>query len=157
MKKDKLRFLALGFFLSALIMTLFQLVGNVGTTKGTESAIAVESSIESSISSMKEARPGTVNNSEIESSQSSSQAESSESGNSQEESDERDSFEFIVNEGEPSSVVIENLYTIGLIEDPEEAQTYLEEHSLLNSIQYGTYELSKEMSDTEILDTLTLQ
>lgn len=157
MKKDKLRFLALGFFLSALIMTLFQLVDNTGTTKDTESALAVESSIESSISPIKEKRPGTVNNMEAESSQSSSQAESSESGNSQEKPDNSDSFEFIVDEGEPSSVVIENLYTMGLIDDPEEAQIYLEEHNLMNSIQYGSYELSKSMSDTEIMDTLTLQ
>lgn len=148
MKKEKLRFLALGFFLSALVLTLFQLVVQAGTMNDAESSLAAESSVESSISSSTK---------EAESSQVSVENESSESGNFQESPSNDDAFVFVVHEGQPSSVVIENLHTSGLIKNPEEAQSYLEEQNLMNSIQYGSYELSKSMSDAEIIEALTLQ
>ena len=157
MKKDKLRFLALGFFLSGLTLTVVQVSG---ISKGDKSAneAAIESSLISESSSVESvAETAKKPEQESESRQSSDLAESVESESSSEESSTSHTFVFVVHEGQPSSVVIENLHTTGLIEDTEAFQALLKESELDNSIQYGSYELSSEMSDQEIIAIITIQ
>lgn len=159
MKKDKLRFLALGFFLSGLILMVVQVSG-ISKPEESPKQATVESSVISESSSSKpvtETAKKPEPESESESSQSSDLPESEEPESSNEESRTSDTFVFVVHEGQPSSVVIENLYTTGLIEDTEAFQAYLEESELENSIQYGSYELSSDMSIVEIIDIITIQ
>lgn len=159
MKKDKLRFLALGFFLSGLILTVFQVTG-ISKSNETPDKVAVESSQQSessSVESVTESAEKPEQESQSESSQSSDVTESEESESSEEESSTSETLVFVVHEGQPSSVVIENLHATGLIEDTESFQTYLEETGLTNSIQYGSYELSSDMSNQEIIAIITIQ
>lgn len=157
MKKDKLRFLALGFFLSGLILTIVQVSGISKLDKSDNEAIIESSLISESSSTESVTEAAKKPEQESESNQSSDLTESKESENSSEESSTSDTFVFVVHEGQPSSVVIENLHTTGLIEDTEAFQAYLEESELNNSIQFGSYELSSDMSDIEIINIITIQ
>lgn len=165
MKKDKLRFLALGFFLSALILSVFQLVGAAHTNQDADKAVLAESSrtvtqVESSKESISKPEAETSSedkNEPNESIETPESSESSESSQTESDMDNSQAFVFVVQEGQPSSVVIENLHMVGLIDNPEEVQTYIDESDLANSIQYGSYELSKNMSYIEIIDIITIQ
>lgn len=162
MKKDQLRFLALGFFLAAILLTVFQVSGLARTKNIDEKPAPVESSVESAESLVvkeSESKPELSSSSEDEEeiNASSQESESLESESSQEESVDSEAFVFVVQEGQPTSVVIENLHLTGLIEDPEEVQTYIEENNLANRMQFGLYELSKNMSYQEIISIITIQ
>lgn len=162
MKKDQLRFLALGFFLAAILLTVFQVSGLARTKNTDEKPMPVESSVESAESLVvkeSESKPELSSSSEDEEeiNTSSQESESLESESSQEESVDSDAFVFVVQEGQPTSVVIENLHLTGLIEEPEEVQAYIEENNLANRMQFGSYELSKNMSYQEIISIITIQ
>lgn len=160
MKKDQLRFLALGFFLAAILLTVFQVSGLARTKNTDEKPMPVESSVESAESLVvkeSESKPELSSSSEEEITPSSQEDESLESESSQEESVDSDAFVFVVQEGQPTSVVIENLHLTGLIEEPEEVQAYIEENNLANRMQFGSYELSKNMSYQEIISIITIQ
>ena len=162
MKKDQLRFLALGFFLAAILLTVFQVSGLARTKNTDEKPMPVESSVESAESLVvkeSESKPELSSSSEDEEeiNTSSQESESLESESYQEESVDSEAFVFVVQEGQPTSVVIENLHLTGLIEDPEEVQTYIEENNLANRMQFGLYELSKNMSYQEIISIITIQ
>lgn len=160
MKKDQLRFLALGFFLAAILLTVFQMSGLAGTKNADEKPVTVESSVESAESLVvkeSDSKPELSLSNEEEITPSSQEDESLESESSQEESVDSDAFVFVVQEGQPTSVVIENLHLTGLIEEPEEVQAYIEENNLANRMQFGSYELSKNMSYQEIISIITIQ
>lgn len=145
MKKDKLRFLAFGFFLSGLLLTVIQVSGLAGTKNAAETPVTVESTIESVESlTIKESAPKPeLSSSSVDEEVRSSSQESEvlETDSSQEESVDSEAFVFVVQEGQPTSVVIDNLHVTGLIEDPEEVQAYIEDSNLANRIQFGSYEL----------------
>lgn len=164
MKKEKLRFLALGFFLSALILTVFQLANPAKATPADEAKVAAETSVESqkvslSKESNSESKPKAKKNAkeESESRQSDEIADAVDSESSASGSSENDTFMFMVHEGQPTSVVIENLHAADLIEDPAVVQEYIEAYDLSNMIQYGSYELSKDMTYQEIIAIITVQ
>ena len=160
MKKDQLRFLALGFFLAAILLTVFQMSGLAGTKNADEKPVTVESSVESAESLVvkeSDSKPELSLSNEEEITPSSQEDELLESESSQEESVDSDAFVFVVQEGQPTSVVIENLHLTGLIEEPEEVQAYIEENNLANRMQFGSYELSKNMSYQEIISIITIQ
>ena len=149
MTKLKLRFLALGFFAAALILAGFQLVDmpflpelKNDTTDGYKEkyeSISVEFENykldQESIASTKESSSSKI------SIDSSSEVEAVPSV-------------FKIKEGEPSSVVLQNLVDAKLINDYEKAQNYLIEKGQLTNIQYGTYALSKDMGYEKILDMI---
>lgn len=165
MKKEKLRFLALGFFLSGLILTIFQLSGFNEKTIQSDSLVKVESVKESEkptnkVESNKKNESAASSESVASSESKTSKPESSESSESESkptESKPNDKMVFVVQEGQPSSVVAEYLHASGLIDDVEAFQKVLEERGLSNSVQYGSYELSKDMSYNEIIDIITIQ
>ena len=160
MKKDQLRFLALGFFLAAILLTVFQMSGLAGTKNADEKPVTVESSVESAESLVvkeSDSKPELSLSNEEEITPSSQEDELLESESSQEESVDSDAFVFVVQEGQPTSVVIENLHLTGLIEEPEEVQAYIEENNLANRMQFGSYVLSKNMSYHEIISIITIQ
>lgn len=146
MNKDKLRFLALGFFIAAIILAIFQLTqDSLFITKSDEVDYKQEyTSLSSKYDLLEQELHLVLSTESIDSKDSSESIQDSE-----------ESIIFIIKEGEPSSVVLENLLKEGLISDYEKAQTYLIENQKLTNIQYGAYNLTKDMGDQKVLDMIT--
>lgn len=156
MNKDKLRFLALGFFLAALILAGFQFIQ--GTLFVTDSDKVDYKQKYESLSTEYDRLEQDFKVLESKNKESSSALSTKSSGSenpSESTSATSESIIFIIKEGEPSSVVLENLIQEGLITDYEQAQTYLIENQKLTSIQYGSYTLSKDMGYQKVLDMIT--
>lgn len=171
MKKERLRFLALGFFIAALILSAFQLVfpadqmsdaenvaqGSDDYQEKYENLLVEYNQLFVKVSS-DENKTEESHSAELRSEGSS--AESSEMTEVVENTSQNSSgtpIVFLVHEGQPSSTVLQNLLQAGLIESVESAEAYLAEQNLLTAIQFGSYTLSTDMSDEEVLQTITVQ
>ncbi|UJF14892.1 hypothetical protein LZ578_07680 [Jeotgalibaca sp. MA1X17-3] len=151
MNKDKLRFLALGFFVAALILASFQFIqGSLFVTESDKVDYKQKYESLSTENEQLQQDVKTLESNSVQSTESTDSEDPSESTNGTSES-----IIFIIKEGEPSSVVLENLIQEGLITDYELAQTYLIENQKLTSIQYGSYTLSKDMGYQKVLDIIT--
>lgn len=154
MNKDKLRFLAIGFLLAALILAGFQLFGSPFVAESHQNEYKEKyESISTEYKRLEQ--ENKMIESKKETPSFSLSAESNDSTEST--SGKSESIIFIIKEGEPSSVVLDNLVKEKLIDNYEQAQTYLIDRQQLTSIQYGSYNLSKDMGFEKILDIITAQ
>ncbi|AQS52993.1 hypothetical protein BW727_100600 [Jeotgalibaca dankookensis] len=153
MKKEKLRFLALGFFLSAIFLMAFQLLQssgfNITNLSITENETTTELSIESTSESVASSSASSLSRPE--------ESSKEESVSSDTDSKTDKPILFTIKEGEPSLVIIENLHKADLIDDIDAAQAYLEKENLASRIPFGTYELTKDMTYQEIFTTFITQ
>lgn len=178
MIKDRLRFLALGFFISALFLSAYEVlmpsskaeVNNGQHAESTNDDINYKEQYESLLSEYEKLQATHVDEETNHSSETSDEAESDQATDSTtiEDSSNSDNVEeeqtvnndvviFTIDEGQPSSVVLQNLLNAGLIDDIESAQNYLEENNLTSKLQYGNYELSQDMGYYIILDAITME
>lgn len=141
MLKNKLRFLGIGFLLSALLLTGYKLV----TTEQAQAAHEREESLLAERDDYK---------TKYEQMQVDYNVLLSEKQNASKEQD-RQLVPFTVEEGQPSSVVLQNLVREGFIANAREAEEHLIENGMLAEIRYGTYTLSKDMKLEEVLAVLT--
>ncbi|MDE1549736.1 hypothetical protein [Jeotgalibaca caeni] len=172
MKKEELRFLALGFFISALLLAAFQLISpspSASTAKEEvtekkddfqekyESLLVEHQQLEKSLESQEESTSTEgETESEVESEEK-PESEETEVPDEEPSSASPTSIVFLVHDGQPSSVVLQNLLEAGLISSLEAAEQYLTDQDLMTRIQVGSYELSPEMSDEEVLTEITIQ
>lgn len=147
MRRSNLRFLGLGFLLSALLLTGFQLLGN-------REHEAENGKVESLIAEKEEYRAKYEEVlAQYEALQQQVKPTATE-GDSRETSPSGP-VTFSVEEGQPTAVVLENLVKEGLLANVQEAEKYLTDNGLLTQIRFGTYELSKDMEMEEVFAVLT--
>ncbi|MBM7569662.1 hypothetical protein [Aquibacillus albus] len=63
----------------------------------------------------------------------------------------------VINTGMSSMTIADELFNIGLIQDTEEFNQFLEENDYSTKIQIGEYQLSTDMTEKQIADTITKQ
>jgi hypothetical protein len=166
MNKQRLRFLSIGFLLSALILSGFQLfypmdspAENADTTANVASdgykekyeSLLVEVELQK-----KAAESAAVTSSDTSLAESVPEATASQAVATS-ESSAGTMVKFVIAQGQPTSVVIDNLVSAGLIADRAVFEQYLTEHNLLYKINYGEYELSRDMGYEVIADIITLE
>lgn len=165
MNKQRLRFLSIGFLLSALILSGFQLfypVNSPAENADTAANVASDGYKEKYESLLVEVElQKKAAESAAATSSDTSLAESVPAAASQptaaSESNAGTTVKFVIVQGQPTSVVIDNLVSAGLIADRAVFEQYLTEHNLLYKINYGEYELSREMGYEVIADIITLE
>jgi len=167
MNKQRLRFLSIGFLLSALILSGFQLfypmdsqvekadttaaVGSDGYKEKYESLL-VEVELLKKTADSNESEPvadANVTDSSASTATSQSVAVSTPSTNT--------TTKFVILEGQATSIVIDNLVNAGIITDRAVFEQYLADRNLLYKINYGEYDLSADMGYEVIADIITLE
>lgn len=160
MNKQGLRYLSLGFFISALILSGTQLMNK--TEAAQQEPILTEDSSTYDSSADKE-EPEIVDTSAAVSSEAEEEAEvdsSTEADTSEEETEtpeaepEDVTVMIVVKDGQPSSVVAKQLQSEGIIENALEFDTYLEKEDVAKKIRPGNYEVKKGMDFKQIVDVL---
>lgn len=171
MSKPALRFLSLGFLVSALI-----LAGYRSFFYEPQSAVATDSSseltqedetyqtkyenllAETELAKMESEQAGNEQDAESteEAPEESSESVAEESSTSEEEtSSQATTATVIINDGDPSSTAARQLQEQGIIEDSAEFDNFLEDNSLANLIRPGTFTIESGMSFQEIADVLS--
>lgn len=160
MSKPALRFLSLGFLISAIVLTgyRFFLYEPQPTAKNPITIETAEPSKEES--SYKEKYEELLAETEIaeltkENSASTDDSISETDGES-DESDEPDITQatIVIGDGDPSSIPVQQLKNQGIIKDSAEFETFLDENNYITLLRPGTYEVSSNMTFQEIADIL---
>jgi len=93
--------------------------------------------------------------SEDEDSATSAEASSEEDEETAEsDSNESESFTVTIKEGEPSSVVADQLEYLGLIDDRYAFSDYLETNDLANKVRPGNYVVTSDMTEAELAQAI---
>lgn len=179
LNKERLRFLALGFFCSAVILAAFQLLFPPASVEDTTTNNALVKTVETiqqenesliqeneqlleqiaALENEDDTHTSPIESeTDIDSNDSSiGQPESIDTENeTSEDVISPNAIVFLIHEGQASSTVLENLYQAGIIEDVELAETYLQNNGLMTRIQYGSYTLSPDMPLEQILQLITM-
>ncbi|AZP05256.1 hypothetical protein [Jeotgalibaca ciconiae] len=177
MTKDRLRFLALGFFFSALLLSAYNLFASpvAAQKEGSEETdtsnmvdyqnkyeeLLVEHELLKKEMQSKHSETTlseeSSDNEELESVNEETESTTSESEAAEDDLQSDNQIVFLIHEGQPSSVVLQNLVEAGLIDSVEDAENYLQDNDLTSKLQYGSYDLSKDMTQEQILDTITME
>lgn len=174
MSKKNVRILALGFFVSGVILLLTSLFmpdnqSVNGQTEVVESLNSEIAYLEEKIAKLEIAQTtqaeeiAAETEQSVEPEQDSEGAESAESDEQQgtEENVEEESTEepiitttVTIAEGEPSSVATQQLESEGVIEDRFEFDSFLEDNDYAPLVRPGSYDITSEMSYEEIAQKL---
>lgn len=168
MNKQKLRFISIGFLLSAVLLAGFQLfypealpgsTFNGGATadstdyqekyESTLAELELQKQLNEAAASSTPADGATVT--------SSTPAESASVAESSAVPAANAPVTFVITSGQPMSVVIDNLVSAGLITDRAVFEQYLNDRNLVTKINVGEYQLSKDMGYEVIADIITLE
>lgn len=158
MSKPALRYLALGFLLSAIVLAGYRsfLYDPQLTSKETE--VVETKKPDKEELTYKEKYEVLLAETEV----AELTKENPENKDSSiETKPEEDSEEFretkatiVVNNGDPGSVAVQQIKNQGIIKDSTEFQNFLEENNYISLIRPGTYELSSEMDFQKIANIL---
>ena len=166
MSKPALRYLALGFLVSAIVLAGYRLFlydvqpiasenEKIEETVPTKEEISYKEKYEALLADKEvadlEKETATSESAVVEEEATSESAESAESESS-EPSEKK--ITLIINEGDPSSVASKQLQEQGLIEDAFDFDGFLEENSYAALIRPGSYEVSSEMDYNELASVL---
>ncbi|AGY81840.1 MULTISPECIES: hypothetical protein [Carnobacterium] len=166
MSKPALRYLSLGFLVSAIVLAgyrLFLYDAPAVASKGEETQEVVLTKEEASYKDKYEAllAETEVANLEKESTTSESEvveeeatSESAESAESEVEEPSEKKITVVINDGDPSSVASQQLAEQGLIDDAFDFDKFLETNSYASLIRPGSYEVSSEMTYDELANVL---
>lgn len=169
MSKPALRYLALGFLVSAIILAGYrsflyqpQVVDSSesDTAPLTQDELTYKEKYETLLAETELAQleSGYVDESENTESAASDEAaqESSESDTeeSQEDSEDVATATVVINQGDPSSTAARQLQEQGIIEDSAEFDEFLESNNLSNLVRPGSFTVNSDMSFQEIADIL---
>lgn len=179
MKKKNLRLLALGFFLSGLLVAGVRVVeGETSTTPNNEQEVE---ELEQEIASLEEElarlevaqatdeqdeeEPEEVEEPEEEEENSDDEADSESEDETEENNEEDDEEEpeeeeevltttVTLEEGQPSSVATQQLENAGIIEDRLEFDLFLDDNDYAVLVRPGSYEVNSDMSFEELAAAL---
>lgn len=166
MSKPALRYLALGFLVSAIVLAGYRLFlydvqpiasenEKTEETVLTKEEISYQEKYEALLADKEvadlEKETATSESAVVEEEATSESAESPESESS-EPSEKK--ITVIINDGDPSSVASQQLEEQGLIEDAFDFDGFLEENSYAALIRPGSYEVSSEMDYNELASVL---
>ena len=172
MSKPALRFLSLGFLVSALILAGYrsffyesqpvdvtdastELTQEDETYKDKYESLLAETELAKMESEYAEDGQGTESTDEA-AAEESSESETEEADSSTEESSsEAVTATVVINNGDPSSIAARQLQDQGIIENSADFDNFLEENNLSNLIRPGTFTIESGMSFQEIADILS--
>ena len=160
MNKQKLRFISIGFLLSAVLLAGFQLFypealpGSTFNGEATADSTDYQEKYESTLAELelqKQLNEAATSSAPSEGAEvaSSAPAEVAPAANTP--------VTFVITSGQPMSVVIDNLVSTGLITDRAVFEQYLNERNLVTKINIGEYQLSQDMGYEVIADMITLE
>lgn len=167
MSKPALRFLSLGFLVSALILAGYRSFfyepqsanATDASTELTQEDETYKDKYENLLAETELAKMESeyaVDDQDTESTEESSESEAEEtSSNEEETSSQATTATIVINEGDPSSLAARQLQEQGIIEDSTEFDNFLEDNSLSNLIRPGTFTIESGMSFQEIADILS--
>lgn len=164
--KLTLRYLALGFFASAVLLSGYGLIASPDSTP--EQQAQEESVPDTSVSSDSSDMVDLTENSSSEKVEeteeveedSSAEADTSQSEETEEETDTSEettdtlSAVIVIEEGDPSSVASSQLQNQGIIESATEFNDFLEENNYITLLRPGSYEVNSDMTFQEIAEIL---
>lgn len=166
MNKQRLRFLSIGFLLSALILSGFQLFypmdsqvekADTTVTVGSDGYKEKYESLLVEVELLKKTVDSTESEPTADASVTDSTAASATSQSVAASTPTNTTTKFVILEGQPTSVVIDNLVNAGIITDRAVFEQYLTDRNLLYKINYGEYDLSADMGYEVIADIITLE
>ncbi|WP_028273697.1 hypothetical protein [Atopococcus tabaci] len=167
MKLDKtaLRFLALGFFVSAILLSVYGVLSPGSSLSAEEQSYKVryeelvaETNSSSDSASVAE-QPADSSNEPVESTEDSSADVTDSSEDVQEEPEKENNTDaistvIVIEQGDPSSFASTQLQNQGIVESAIEFNNFLENNNYTGSLRPGSYEVNSEMSFEEIARTL---
>ena len=167
MNKQGMRYLSMGFFISAVILSGYQLMDS------TEAAPSVlytseEAHTYDTSSDMEEiVQDSTDSTDSLDSTEETSTVDEEEETEQPEETKEEDLSEetneteqepsvvtIVIKEGQPSSILAKQLESEGLIENALDFDTYLEKQNAATKIRPGSYEIDSDMNFDQIINVL---
>lgn len=155
MSKPALRYLALGFLVSAIVLAGYRLFFYDVQTIASEDTVVEETALTKEEVSYKEKYEALLAETEIahleKETATSEPAESAESESS-EPSEKK--ITVTINDGDPSSVASQQLQEQGLIEDAFDFDGFLEDNGYAALIRPGSYEVSSEMDYEQMANVL---
>lgn len=172
MSKPALRYLALGFLVSAIILAgyrsfLYQpqvadssesdtapLTQDELTYKEKYETLLAETELAQLESGYVDESESTENKESAESDEAVQESSKNDTEESKEESEEVATATVIINEGDPSSTAARQLQEQGIIEDSAEFDEFLESNNLSNLVRPGSFTVNSDMSFQEIADIL---
>lgn len=172
MSKPALRYLALGFLVSAIILAGYRSFlyepqvadsSESNTAPLTQDELSYKEKYETLLAEteLAELESGYVDESEstentepAESDEAAQESSESDTEESQEESEEVVTATVVINEGDPSSTAARQLQEQGIIEDSAEFDKFLESNNLSNLVRPGNFTVNSGMSFQEIADIL---
>lgn len=170
MNKQKLRFISIGFLLSAVLLAGFQLFypealpGSTFNGEANADSTDYQEKYESTLAELelelqKQLNEATTSSAPAEGAAvaSSAPAETASIAESSAAPAANTPVTFIITSGQPTSVVIDNLVSAGLITDRAVFEQYLNDRNLVTKINIGEYQLSQDMGYEVIADMITLE
>lgn len=167
MSKPALRFLSLGFLVSALILAGYRsffyepqsAVATDTSTELTQEDETYKEKYENLLAETELAKmesENAIDEQNAESTEESTESEAEETSTSEEDSSSQvTTATIVINEGDPSSLAARQLQDQGIIEDSVEFDNFLEDNSLSNLVRPGTFTIESGMSFQEIADILS--
>lgn len=166
MNKPALRYLALGFLVSAIVLAGYRLFFYDAQIMASEEKPAEETSLSKEESSYKEKYENLLAETEVanlekEAATSESEVVTEEAMSEPAEDAESESSEpsvkemtVVINDGDPSSIASQQLKEQGLIEDALDFDGFLEDNDYASLIRPGSYEVSSDMDYEQLAKVL---
>ncbi|SFQ43477.1 hypothetical protein SAMN04488506_1999 [Desemzia incerta] len=172
MSKPALRYLALGFLVSAIILAgyrsfLYQpqvvdssesdtapLTQDELTYKEKYETLLAETELAQLESGYVDESENTENTESAASDEAAQESGESDTEESQEDSEDVVTATVVINQGDPSSTAARQLQEQGIIEDSAEFDQFLESNNLSNLVRPGSFTVNSDMSFQEIADIL---
>lgn len=172
MSKPALRYLALGFLVSAIILASYRSFlyqPQVADSSESDTAPLTQDELtykEKYETLLAETELAQLENGYVDESESTENTESAASDEAAQESSESDTEEsqedsedvatatVVINQGDPSSTAARQLQEQGIIEDSAEFDEFLESNNLSNLVRPGSFTVNSDMSFQEIADIL---
>lgn len=172
MSKPALRYLALGFLVSAIILAgyrsfLYQpqvadssesdtapLTQDELTYKEKYETLLAETELAQLESGYVDESESTENTESAASDEAAQESSESDTEESQEDSEDVVTATVVINQGDPSSTAARQLQEQGIIEDSAEFDEFLESNNLSNLVRPGNFTVNSDMSFQEIADIL---
>lgn len=168
MNKQKLRFISIGFLLSAVLLAGFQLFypealpGSTFNGEANADSTDYQEKYESTLAELelqKQLNEAATSSTPADgaSAASSVPTEAASVTDSATTPVANAPVTFVITSGQPMSVVIDNLVSAGLITDRAVFEQYLTDRNLVTKINVGEYQLTPDMGYEVIADIITLE
>ena len=166
MSKPALRYLALGFLVSAIVLAGYRLFLYDAQPIASEEETAEETVLNEEESTYKEKYEALLAETEVanlekdtatsesDTVEEDATSESAESAESEASEPAKKEITVVINEGDPSSVASQQLQEQGLIEDAFDFDGFLEDNGYAALIRPGSYDVSSEMDYDQLATVL---